>query len=178
VTQPRRIAGALPALALVLSACAGGSPQTAVADTASTTAGAATAEVACLPVGDPADADVTVAAVLDEWSINAEPADVAASVVAFDVDNAGDEPHELVVIRTDTPASALPTNPDGAVDEAAVNGDVIGEVEPFPAGEQCVGVFDLRPGSYALVCNIVEEEDGQIEAHYQLGMRTAFRMTG
>jgi hypothetical protein len=39
--------------------------------------------------------------------------------------------------------------------------------------------FDLAPGKYVLICNIVQTEpDGSIEAHYKVGMRTAFTVTG
>jgi hypothetical protein len=33
---------------------------------------------------------------------------------------------------------------------------------------------DLDAGSYALICNIVEEEEGEPEAHYAEGMRADF----
>jgi hypothetical protein len=34
---------------------------------------------------------------------------------------------------------------------------------------------DLESGSYVLICNIVEkEEGGEVESHYQNGMRTEF----
>jgi hypothetical protein len=34
--------------------------------------------------------------------------------------------------------------------------------------------FDLAAGGYVLICNVVEKDEGKTEAHYQLGMRTAF----
>jgi hypothetical protein len=34
--------------------------------------------------------------------------------------------------------------------------------------------FDLAPGNYVFICNLVEEEDGVLESHYQLGMSVAF----
>jgi len=38
--------------------------------------------------------------------------------------------------------------------------------------------FDLAPGKYVLICNIVQTEpDGSKEAHYKVGMRTAFTVT-
>jgi len=33
---------------------------------------------------------------------------------------------------------------------------------------------DLDAGNYVLICNIVEEEDGETVSHYQEGMRTPF----
>jgi hypothetical protein len=61
------------------------------------------------------------------------------------------------------------------VDEEALGGgDFIGEVEAFPSGESCEGTFELEPADYVLFCNIVEEEEGEIENHFQLGMATEF----
>jgi hypothetical protein len=34
-------------------------------------------------------------------------------------------------------------------------------------------MFDLKPGKYALICNLVEIEQGKLESHYQEGMRAA-----
>lgn len=144
-----------------------------------TGSGSATeAAAGCEPVGDQQAADTSVGVALDEWSIRSTPTEVGTGTVAFDTSNVGEEPHEFVVIRTDTPAGELPTDADGAVDENAIDGEVIGEIEPYPAGEDCAGTFDLEPGNYAFVCNIVEREDGEVEAHYQLGMRADFTVTG
>jgi hypothetical protein len=34
--------------------------------------------------------------------------------------------------------------------------------------------LDLEPGSYLLLCNIVEEEDGESESHFAEGMHATF----
>lgn len=168
------------------SSSASGSASGSMSGSASTTesasehgsehgsASTAHAEAECLPIGDPTTADTTVSAALTEWAIATDPTTVSAGAIAFDVSNDGEHPHELVVIRTDTPAAELPTGEDGAVDEAALDGELIGEVEPFPAGENCVGVFDLAPGNYALICDIAEEHDGEPEVHYAEGMYADF----
>lgn len=134
-------------------------------------------EVPCEPVGDLADADTTVAVELSEFYIAPEPAEVAAGTIGFDLSNVGVDPHELVVIKTDTAPDALPTDDDGAVVEDDIDGEVIGEVEGFNE-DSCHGVFDLDPGAYVLICNLVEIEDGEVEAHYSKGMRIAFDVTG
>ena len=99
--------------------------------------------------------------------------------MALEADNGGDEPHELVVVRADG-VGAIPTNDDGSVDEEAIPAeDLIGEVEPFPAGETCTGVFDLAPGDYVLFCAIVETEpDGTVEDHFANGMATTISVAG
>lgn len=136
---------------------------------ASASADASGSSVACEPVGDPADADTTVDVTLDEWSIVA-PDTVDAGSVHMATSNTGEEPHELVVVRADSVAD-LPRDADGEVDESAIaEDDFIGEIEPFPAGETCDGVFDLEPATYVLFCAIVEDEGGEIESHFAEGM--------
>jgi hypothetical protein len=82
-----------------------------------------------------------------------------------------------VVIHTDLAPDALPTADDGSVDEAGEGIEVIGEIEEFAPGESQTGTFDLAAGSYVLICNVVEEEEGEVEAHYHLGMHAAFTVT-
>ncbi len=129
---------------------------------------------ACAPVGNPAEADRNVAVELDEWSVTADPDAATSGRILFAANNVGSEVHELVIVRGDSPEE-LPLDEDEAVDEEALpEGGFIGEIEGFPAGDLCNGVFDLDPGSYVLFCNIVEEEDGEVENHFQLGMHTTF----
>lgn len=120
-------------------------------------------------------AGATVNVSLIEWSVVPDTTSVAAGSVTFTATNDGAENHELVVIRTDLAPDALPVV-EGKVDEDQV--DVIGEIEEFAPGQTESATFDLEPGNYVLICNIAEvEEDGEIESHYQLGMRTAFEVT-
>ena len=122
--------------------------------------------------------ETTVAVTLQEFAVLPAQDTVPAGSVTFEATNEGpDDPHELVVIRTDLAPEAPPTTPDGAVDEEGEGIEVIGEIEEFPVGETRSGTFDLEAGDYVLVCNIVEEEDGEIEAHYALGMRIGFVVT-
>lgn len=123
----------------------------------------------------PTTARTTVAVTLQEWTVLPAQASVPAGQVTFQANNAGPkDPHELVVIKTDLDPGALPTTPEGGVDEEGAGIEVLGEIEEFKVGETRSSSFDLTAGSYALICNIVEKEEGKTEAHYQLGMRTAF----
>jgi hypothetical protein len=80
----------------------------------------------------------------------------------------------MVIVRASS-AESLPVDKDGAFDEGkAATGSVIGEVEGFPAGERCEGTFDLTPGSYILLCNLVETENGKVESHFKEGMHAKF----
>ncbi len=115
----------------------------------------------------------TVEVTLQEWAIAANPSMISAGEVTFQATNEGPEdPHELVVIRTDLAPDQLPTNPDGSVNEDGEGIEVLGEIEEFPVGETHSLTLDLEAGSYVLICNIYDEEEQ--EAHYQEGMRLGF----
>jgi len=98
--------------------------------------------------------------VLDEWSIAMEGSARTGAVI-FEVENKGSAIHELVILKTDLAADALPVD-GGKVDEDAAELEVIGEVEEFPSGQAEVGTFELDSGRYVLICNI--------PAHYEQGM--------
>jgi len=127
--------------------------------------------------GDEGGTDSTVKVTLSEWDVVAEPDSVPEGEVTFDVDNEGEQEHELVVVRTAFDAAELPTEGDGSVDEGADGIDVIGETNDINDGDSDSRVFTLDPGSYVLLCNLVHEEHDEKEVHYKLGMRTTFEVT-
>jgi hypothetical protein len=122
-----------------------------------------------------ADAATTVSATLDEFTITVDPDTAPAGATGFVTENAGEEPHELVIVK------GVPTDiqiVDGAPDEAGLGDAVIGEIEAFPAGATCEGTYELAAGDYVLFCALVEEEeDGTIESHYEEGMVTTFTVS-
>jgi len=143
---------------LALVACGGEEPTQAPTTQAPTTTGS-----------------TTVGVTLQEFSVTLAQASAPAGQVTFEAKNTGPkDPHELVVIKTDLEPGALPTTQKGGVDEKGAGVEAIGEIEEFKVGETRSKAFDLTAGSYVLICNVVEEEEGKTEAHYQLGMRTAF----
>ncbi len=113
---------------------------------------------------------------LQEWAVLPAQSAVRAGSVTFNLKNAGpDDPHELVVIKTDLAPDKLPTDADGKVDEEGAGIEFIGEIEEFDPNKSETATFDLKAGKYVLICNIVEEEaDGDKEAHYKMGMFTSF----
>ena len=137
----------------------------------------ASAPTECL-TAEQLDAETVVGVDLGEWFVGPEAAGAAAGSVGFVADNVGEEPHELVVVRAETPDD-LPVE-DGMVQEDQLpEGDFQGEIDAFPAGDTCAGQFELEAGEYVLFCNIVEvEEDGTLESHFELGMRATFEVTG
>ena len=121
-------------------------------------------------VQTPPPGAATLEVTLTEWTITAAQPAVAAGDVYFLATNAGGEAHEVVVIKTDLAPDALPET-DGKVPEDEV--DLIGEIEPFSPGSTASAVFELEPGDYVLLCNVVKEaEDGQLVSHYLMGMYT------
>jgi hypothetical protein len=149
----------------LLAAC-GDDDDDAAEDT--TTTAEAGEEVACEPVGS---GGTELAVVLDEFSVVPASATAAPGAVRFVADNQGEEPHELVVVRAAS-AADLTVEDGQVVEDALAEGDFLGEIEAFPAGETCEGTFELTAGSYVLFCNLVEEEDGALESHFEEGMQT------
>lgn len=186
LTSSRRLPVLFLVLALGLAACGtddGADVRTIGSESGSgssgsgsgTGSGSASSAAACVPVGE--GGGVPVAVTLTEWAVAPDPAEAPAGAVTFAIDNAGEEVHELVVVRADSPEDLIVT--DGQVDEEALpEGAFIGEVEGFPAGETCEGTFELAAGDYVLFCNILETEaDGSVESHYEEGMFTGFSVS-
>ncbi len=120
----------------------------------------------------------TVKVTLQEFAVVPDVASVPAGKVTFVANNTGPEDeHELVVIKTDLAPDALPVDGDGKVTEDTPDLTVIGEIEGIAVGATKEVALDLEPGKYALICNILQTEpDGSLEAHYEVGMRTAFEV--
>ena len=116
---------------------------------------------------DEEEAVEAVVVVLDEWSIVDEETGAAAFTansgkITFEVHNEGSGSHNLVIIRTDLAADALPLDDINFVDEEAA-GEKKGEIVEFRGGGAVeVGSFILSPGRYVLICNI--------RGHYEDGM--------
>ena len=118
----------------------------------------------------------TIDVTLQEWAVVVAETSVPAGDVTFAITNEGpDDVHEFVIFRTDLDVSELPTDENGVVDETADGVEVVDEVEDIAVGDSADLTVTLDAGSYALVCNIYDEDEG--EAHYQMGMRTAFTAT-
>jgi uncharacterized cupredoxin-like copper-binding protein len=122
--------------------------------------------------------DSTVNVQVQEWAVVPDTMSVSAGSVTFDVENVGPEDiHEFVVVRTDLPAGDLPTSEDGSFDEDADGVEVLGELEDLEVGATQSLTLDMEPGHYVLICNLVEDEDGVLESHYQMGMWIDFEVT-
>jgi len=108
-----------------------------------------------------ASGDRKVRVVLDEWQVKPDAKSVPSGQVTFNAVNKGHEVHELVVReRSD----------DGAYEE-------LDEVDDIGKGTSKKLQMKLEPGTYELACLIVEEEDGETEDHYNLGMHETIEVT-
>ena len=121
--------------------------------------------------GSEAGVDVTV----QEFAVVPATDSAPAGDVTFSVTNKGPEDtHEFVVFKTDLAPDALPTASDGSVDEEGEGLELVDEIEDIAVGDTPTLTVSLDAGSYVLICNIVEQEEGETIAHYQQGMRVAF----
>ncbi len=134
-------------------------------------------ESKCTPVGDITKATAKVEVDASEFKYIVDSESTKGGLVGFTVKNTGNQDHEVVIARAkDT--ETLPKNPDGTVNEDGIpTEDFIGEVEKFPAGESCTGVFDLKPGNYVLFCAIDGTRDKGEQNHFVRGMRSNLKVT-
>lgn len=184
-----RWACALVAVASLAAGCGsddkGGEAKNLAEDesTATSTGGGTATTVAgsgatCEIEGGVATKGTDVIVTLTEWKVTPNAAQAGAGIVSFVAENTGKENHELVIVKGDS-ADALPKDATGAMDEAKLpEGALIGEIEPFAAGQLCRGNFALPAGSYVLLCNVAEKEaDGTTESHFAEGMHSPFTVS-
>ena len=159
-----RVLAGLSMVALSSAACGSGQPTSAPSAAAPSSATSAAAPT-------------TVTVTLREWAVEAAPASVAAGAVTFAVTNSGPaDTHEFVVIKTDLAPDALPVDSTGTVTEGGEGMTVEDEIEDILIGQTEELSITLAAGKYVLLCNIYSEDE--LEAHYSMGMRTPFEVTG
>ncbi len=126
---------------------------------------ASTVEAEATQAADGAQApDGAIEVELTEWKVEPAEATAEAGTVTFTARNAGEVPHELVVISTDTPAGDFPVESG----RAEVEGEEVGEVEGIAGGQSKPLEVELEPGHYALICNL--------PGHYEPGMYADFEV--
>ncbi len=128
---------------------------------------------ACGSTGEGGDIEVT----LDEWSVVTDVDTLPEGPIKFDIKNAGEREHELLIVRSDIPGAELPTKDDGSFDDGAGGVDVKREIDEIDGGDDTSRSYSLDPGNYVLLCNIVEDIDGTETSHFAEGMWTEFTIT-
>ncbi len=180
-------AGLVPALALggvlALAAACGKDGEAGSRDGDRVAAGSSTtADDGCDVEGGAdetpdASADTTVHVAMADYTITPERNEVPAGTVELVASNGATLlQHELEVVRFDGDPATLPRNFVGGADETQLpDGSVIGRIRTVDPGLTCSATFDLTPGAYVLLCNLVD--DGST-AHYPLGMFARLTVTG
>jgi uncharacterized cupredoxin-like copper-binding protein len=97
---------------------------------------------------------------LKEFSVNPSAAQAAAGKVTFKVHNSGTITHEFVVVKTNKSAADLLKG-----SRADESGNV-GETGDLKAGASKALTLNLKPGHYALICNL--------PGHYAAGQHVDF----
>jgi uncharacterized cupredoxin-like copper-binding protein len=100
-----------------------------------------------------------------KYYLTVTPASVKAGPTTITFKNQGTMEHEVIVLKTDTPADQLKVGANHEVSEDAS----VGEDSETKPGKTKSTTIDLKPGKYVLACNI--------ERHYEKGMFTAFTVT-
>jgi uncharacterized cupredoxin-like copper-binding protein len=100
-----------------------------------------------------------------KYYLTVTPGSVKAGKTTITFKNVGTKVHEVVVLKTDTPAGNLEVGANHEVSEDAS----VGEDSETDPGKTKTTTIDLQPGSYVLVCNI--------ERHYEKGMYGALTVT-
>ena len=105
-----------------------------------------------------------------DFKLTASTEKVRAGLVTFRVHNSGPSTHEFLVDRTDVPADALPLRANGiSVNEEAKQLRDVGEMSGVRLGQTRELTLTLKPGRYALFCNL--------EGHYRGGMYVSVEVT-
>lgn len=122
---------------------------------------------------------MVVPVTLQEVAVIPESTTIPAGSVTLEATNMGPAlQHELVVVRTDLPASGLPTLEDGSFDESAEGVEVLGEIEELEPGQSASITLDLPLGHYVFLCNVVSDQDGVPFSHYNAGMYVDVEVVG
>lgn len=117
-----------------------------------------------------ASVDVT----LSEFAFSLSRDTAPSGPVELVARNIGLIAHEVTVVRYDGDPGSFPLSPVGGADTSGLpDGAEVGKVWSFEPDVTCRATFDLAPGRYVLLCNVVD--DGT-NPHYSQGMHTAFEV--
>jgi len=98
-----------------------------------------------------------------DFRISVSETHLRAGTVVFRAHNVGPDAHELIVVRTD--GGRLRLRADGmTVDEEGLRRSIVGTLEAANAGAVRELSVRLRPGRYALFCNMSGHYMGGMEA--------------
>lgn len=135
------------------------------------TGAASGSELACVDAGEE-----SFGVRLDEFTITPQDEETENFPVIL-AGNVGELAHELIVVEAPN-IESLPLDRTGAVKEDKLDPEqVILHAGPIEGGESCGLEIDLEPSTYVLFCNIVDEGDKNVRAHFTRGMRTRIKVS-
>jgi uncharacterized cupredoxin-like copper-binding protein len=163
VNPASQISRAVPAIsfATLLAACTTGATLSPPVATLSPQATATASASPSLPEG-------VVAVSLSEMDMLVSSDTAPAGEVTFVVRNAGELPHELVVIRTNKDAAELPVEDVKVVERRL---DIIARTDHIAAGDEATLTAGLDAGHYVLICNLSGHYE---QSQFGPGMRANF----
>jgi hypothetical protein len=158
---------------LLVGACGGDDDAESVTGGRTTTTTTSEAAAGCDVDGAVDAAPVaSIEATLTEYAVALSQPSAPAGAVELVATNVGLVDHELTVVRFDGDPGALPLNVVGGAELSELPEEAeVGRIWSFPPDATCEATFDLAPGRYALICNVVD--DGT-NPHYSQGMHAAF----
>jgi len=151
-----RILSVVGASVVLTSAACGGDSSSSVPSSGGASSGASASTAGA----------TTVSVAAGEFYFHVDRASAPAGKVAFVTKNEGNVGHEMVVVKTDAKAGELPYENGEASEEGAMG--EIGE-DDLEVGQTSTLTLDLKPGHYALICNL--------PGHYKGGMYADFTVT-
>jgi plastocyanin len=112
-----------------------------------------------------------VEAKLGDFQVKLSKTRVPSGKITITAKNSGGMEHEIVVLKM--PLRSLPLNKDGSVNEDKISATLkMGEIEHVKANATKKKTFDLKPGTYAIVCNLsTKVSDGTTMLHFPRGMK-------
>ena len=97
---------------------------------------------------------------MGEFFFKPKDVTVSSGKVTITAPNIGKAEHELVLLKTNVDPANLKTEKDGEVIEEDYSGP--GEIPDVESGETGKTTLNLKPGTYAMICNL--------PGHYKAGM--------
>jgi len=120
-------------------------------------------------VTTPSAQQAYIPAALSEWHV-AVPTSIKAGTVNLEAANFGTIQHELLVFKSDLPASRYPVDANGDIVEDGPGINLLSDGDNIDPGRTQTRTVDLtQPGSYLFVCNI--------PGHFKAGMFSAVTVT-
>ena len=120
-------------------------------------------------VTPPSAEQAYIPAALSEWRV-AVPGTIKAGTINLEAANFGTIQHELLIFKSDLPASGFPVDKDGNIIEDGPGITLVSDGDNLAPGTTQSRTADLtQPGTYLFLCNI--------PGHFKAGMYSVVTVT-